>query len=146
MCISYLLWRHGASLVRPGRRALRRSRRAFVGCLGVFVFSSSPHLRLHVPVRGALYSGLASVEPVLSLRGTLHGFPPSISPGSRLVRPSVYYLTDPSLAGTPRSGTSDRSSPVCLHHDPHREQQSCCYGVDSFIGNDRFTPSPLIRS
>ncbi len=74
------------------------------------------------------------------------GVLPSISPGSRLVRLSVYYLTNPSLAGTQRSGASDRSSPVCLHLDPHREQQSFSYAIDSFIGNDRFTPSPLIRS
>ncbi len=35
-----------------------------------------------------------------------------------LVCPSV-YLTEPSLAGTPHSGASDGSSPVCLHRDPH---------------------------
>ncbi len=29
------------------------------------------------------------------------------------------YLTDPSLAGTPRSVASDGSPPVYLHHDPH---------------------------
>ncbi len=34
-------------------------------------------------------------------------------------RPSVVYLTDPSLAGTPRSGASDGSPLVCLHRDPH---------------------------
>ncbi len=56
------------------------------------------------------------------------------------------YLTDPSLAGTPRSGASDGSSLVCLHHDPHWEQQSFSFGVDSFIGDDRFTPSPLTCS
>ncbi len=62
-----------ASLVRPGRRALRRSLRAVAGCLGVFV-GSLPRLRRHVPVCGPLYSGLSSVEPV-PLCGTLHGFP-----------------------------------------------------------------------
>ncbi len=58
-------------------------------------------------------------------------------------RPSVVYLTDPSIAGT---GASDGSSLVCLHCNPHWEQQSFSFGVDSFIGNDRFTPSPLTRS
>ncbi len=36
-----------------------------------------------------------------------------------LSRTSVVYLTDPSLAGTPRSGASDGSSLVCLHRDSH---------------------------
>ncbi len=46
---------------------------------------------------------------------------PSRRRGSTLTqsRPSVVYLTDPPLAGTPRSGASDGSSLVCLHHDPH---------------------------
>ncbi len=83
--------------------------------------------------------------------------PPSSSPlipmpGVRLqtvpVRPVCLsvYLTDPSLARTPRSGASYGSSLVCLHHESHRERQSFSYGVDSFIGNDRLTPSPLTCS
>ncbi len=68
----------------------------------------------------------------------------SISPGqSRL---SVCLPDRPFLAGTLRSGASDGSSLVCLHRESHREQQSFPYGIDSFIGNDRFTPSPLTLS
>ncbi len=52
----------------------------------------------------------------------------------------------PFLAGTPRSGASHGSSLVRLHHESHRERQSFSYGVDSFIGNDRLTSSPLTRS
>ncbi len=71
------------------------------------------------------------------------GDTPSISPRSVS---SVCLPDRPSLAGTPRSGASDGSSPVCLRRESHREQQSFSYGVDSFIGNDRFTPPPLTRS
>ncbi len=61
------------ALVRPGRRALRRSLRAF-GCLGGFWLARRPVSDCTFPVRGPLYSGLASVEPVPS-HLTLHGFP-----------------------------------------------------------------------
>ncbi len=89
-----------------------------------------------------------SVEPV-PLSGTLHIFPycwvfydggsgpprgqqssnfslvptSGVYPHSVLVSLSV-YLTGPPLAGTPRSGASDGSPLVCLHRDPHWEQQS----------------------
>ncbi len=58
---------------------------------------------------------------------------------------SSVCLTDrPFLAGS--SGASYGSTPVCLHHESHREQQNFSYGVDSFFGNDRLTPSPLTCS
>ncbi len=49
------------------------------------------------------------------------GGPSSISPGPS--RPSV-YLTDPYLAGTPRSGASYRSFLACLHHKSHRDRKA----------------------
>ncbi len=151
---------------------LRRSLGASLGCLGVF--GSSPRLRLHVPgprsviswtflsrARPSLWhaprlplllsilqrcfrsTAGAAISCLLSSLRPDAGGPSSISPGPS--RPSV-YLTDPFLAGTPRSGASYGSSPVCLHHESHKERQSFSYGVDSFIGNDRLTPSPLTRS
>ncbi len=42
----------------------------------------------------------------------------SVSPG-----PSV-CLTDPSLAGTPRSGATYGSLLACLHHESHRERKA----------------------
>ncbi len=129
---------------RPGPRSV-----IFWTCLSrarPFSARDAPRLPLLLSLLQRCFRSTAG-EAILYLPSRSDvGGPPSISPGSRLVRPSVYYLTDPSLAGIPRSGASDRSSPVCLHRDPHREQQSFSYGVDSFIGNDRFTPSPLIRS
>ncbi len=148
-------------------RGLSRLSRGFLARLPVFFGCT-------FPARDPIYPGLSSVEPV-PLCGMLHGFPTpesfttvfqvhrgcsnplsplfpscpdaggpsSISPGpSRL---SV-YLTDPFLAGTLRPGASYGSSLVCLHHESHRERQSFSYGVDSFIGNDRLTSSPLTRS
>ncbi len=43
--------------------------------------------------------------------------------GPSSLSPSV-YLTDPSLAGTPRSGTSYGSFLACLHHESHRERKA----------------------
>ncbi len=167
------MWRHACWCVRVRRASSSKSRSLSKLSRGGFRLARRPVSGCTFPARCPLYSGLASVEPV-SPCGTLHGFPyswvfyngvsgplrgqqssifslprpdvrstPSIRPGPS--RPSV-YLTDPPLAGTPRSGASDGSSLVCLHRDPHWEQQSFSYGVDSFIGNDRFTPSPLTRS
>ena len=53
-------------------------------------------------------------------------------------------LSDPSSAATPQSCLGG-SLLVCLNHDPN---QNCkvFVGVNSFIGNDKFTPSPLTRS
>ncbi len=93
---------------------------------------------------------LSSVEPV-PLCGTLHGFPYSRvfyngvsgpprgqqSPyplslssfpdtgGLSSFRPGPSVcLTDPSLAGTLRSGASYGSFLACLHHDSHRERKA----------------------
>ncbi len=123
---------------------LRRSPGASLSCLGGL--AHRPVSSCTFPARGPLYPGLASVEPVPSL-GTLHGFPyswvfyndvsgpprkqqSSIFPlphpdvgGTPSIRPGPshlsVYLTDPSLAGTPRSGASDESSLVCLHRESH---------------------------
>ncbi len=88
--------------------------------------------------RGGSNPPLSSLPPPPDAGG-----PSSNSPGPS--RPSV-YLTDPSLAGTPRPSASYDSFLACLHHEFHRERQSFSYGFDSFIGNDRLTPSLLTRS
>ncbi len=164
------LWR---ALVRPGV-VVHRSFRA--SCLRGFGSSprSSSAARSRPAVR--YFLDLSSVEPVPlcgTLHGfpysrvfyngvsapprgqqssSIFSLPFVPTPGVRVqsvpVRPVCLsvYLTDPFLAGTPYSGGSYGSSLVCLHHESHRERQSFSYGVDSFIGNDRLTPSPLTRS
>ena len=57
-------------------------------------------------------------NPMSSLSSRRRGYTVNQSRLS-LVCLYVSTLTDPSLAGTPRSIASDRSSPVCLHRDPH---------------------------
>ncbi len=59
-------------------------------------------------------------NPLLYLLSSLHVPTPGVCPRSVPVRPSV-YLTDPSLAGTPRPGASYGSFLACLHHESHRE-------------------------
>ena len=119
------------------RRSLRASKGVFVGSL--------PRLRRHVPIPHVRYildfsqpsRPSPRVTPRFSLllrllqrrfRSTagaailqlrlphpdVGGIPSLTVP----VSPSV-YLTDPSLAGTPRSDASDGSSLACLHRDPH---------------------------
>ncbi len=60
---------------------------------------------------------LSSLFPSCSDAGDLS----SLSPGPS--RPSV-HLTDPSLAGTPRSGASYGPFLACLHHESHRERKA----------------------
>ncbi len=54
----------------------------------------------------------------------------SLSPGPS--RPSV-YLTDPSLAGTPRSSASYGSFLACLHHKSHRERKAFLTALTRFL-------------
>ncbi len=135
-------------LVRPGRRASRRSLRAFVGCLGGFWLARCPvsdctsrsaaRYVLDFPQSSPSFpTGHSTASPTpeysttvfqvhrggsnpmsLSSRPDVRGTP-SISPGSCLVYLSVSSLIDPTLAGTPRSGASDGSSLVCLHRESH---------------------------
>ncbi len=74
-------------------------------------------------LHGFLYCGVfydGGSDPPLGHQSSNFSLVPTtgVYPHSVPVSLSV-YLTDPPLAGTPRSGASDGSSLACLHRDPH---------------------------
>ncbi len=142
MYYKVLLWRP-----RWFVRVVRLSSSGLLRLSTGFLFGLSAQLRRCVPLPGPLYSGLPQSSPSLS-QGRSTASPSAESSttvvqvqrggnnplssllsrrrGSTLTlsRQSVVYLTDPPITRTPRSHGSGGSFPVCLHRDPHWEQQS----------------------
>ncbi len=96
-----------------------------------FLSRARPSLRLPL-LQGILQrrfrstAGAATLCLLSSLRPDAGG-PSSISPG-----PSV-CPTDPSLAGTPRSGASYVSFLACPHHESHRERKAFLTALTRFL-------------